>query len=239
LASQLEGELFAFAAPGEDKLVFALAMAPQVLGSTESDRLTLRLHAGSRSWAVQPFILGDSDKSHRDVSLFRGRVQRVGDDSLADHLVAIAVPAERMALGSFDVWAEIIHAGGARERIGNPLIASLLAGDAELARLHAGLHPTMDRRILAAPIARRIAGRSADMDAEARAGRLVDLMLPDTLRFDPARPAGFTFAAMNGRRPEDAVAPIVRTLLAGAPRLGEIGARYRSSGRFPYFATST
>lgn len=239
LASQPEAELFAFAAPDEDRLVFALAMALRVSGLAESDRIAVRLHAGAFSWTVQPFRLWDSNDSHDGVRLFAGRTRRVGDDRPADHLVAIAVPAKRMAPGSFDVWAEIAGVGGVRARIGNPLVTSLLAGDAELVRLHAGLHPTMDRRMLAVPVARRIAGSPADQDAETRASRLVDLMLPDTLRFDPARPAGFTFAAMNGRRPEDAVAPIVQTLLAGAPRAGQIGGRYRSSSQFPYFATST
>jgi hypothetical protein len=237
LASQPEAELFAFAAPDEDKLVFALAIAPQVSGPT--DRLTVRLHAGAYSWTVQPLRLRDTNDSHDGVRLFSGRTQRVGADKPADHLVALAVPAKRMAPGGFDVWAEIAGAGGARARIGNPLVTSLLAGDAELARLHGRLHPTMDRRMLAVPVARQIAANPADPDAKARARRLVDLMLPDTLRFDPARPAGFTFAAMNGRRPEDAVAPIVQTLLAGAPRAGEIGGRYRSSSQFPYFVTST
>jgi hypothetical protein len=237
-ASRLEGELFAFAAPDQDDLVFALALAPQPFGQAEYERLTARLHAGPHSWMVRPFALRDNDNSSVGVRLFSGRAQRVGDDRPADHLVVIAVPAKRMPPGGFDVWAEIISAGGARARIGNPLITSLLAGDAELARLHAGLHPATDRRMLAAPIACRIATRPVDQNAEARARRLVDLMLPDTLRFDPARPAGFTFAAMNGRRPEDAVAPIVRTLLAGAPRAGEMGGRYRSSSRFPYFATN-
>jgi hypothetical protein len=237
-ASQPEGELFAFAAPDQDNLVFALAMAPQPFGQAECECLTVRLHAGPYSWTVQPFALRDNDDSSGGVRLFSGRAQRIGDGKPADHLVAIAVPAKHVPSGGFDVWAEIISVGGARARIGNPLITSLLAGDEELARLHAGLHPAMDRRMLAAPIARRIATRPADLHAEARAWRLAGLMLPDTLRFDPARPAGFTFAAMNGRRPEDAVAPIVRTLLAGAPRAGEIGGRYRSSVQFPYFAIS-
>jgi hypothetical protein len=97
-------------------------------------------------------------------------------------LVAIAVPAERMGPCGFDVWAEIIRTGGERARIGKPLISSLLAGEAQLARLR----PAMDRRMLGAPIARRIVARaagSADLDGEARARRLVDLILPDTLRF--------------------------------------------------------
>ena len=51
-----------------------------------------------------------------------------------------------------------------------------------------------------------------------------------------ASPIGFTFAAMNGRRVEDTIDPIIRTLLAGAPRSDGSTGRYHASGLFPYFA---
>ena len=116
----------------------------------------------------------------------------------------------------------------------------LLADDPRLARLHAGLHPAIDRRSLSAAVVRSISARSdgkTDPETGARAKRLAGLILPDTLRFHPARPGGFTFAAMNGRRPEDAVDHVVQTILAGAPQAGRSDARYQPSSQFPYFAS--
>ena len=56
---------------------------------------------------------------------------------------------------------------------------------------------------------------------------------PDTLEFDLSRPGGFTFAAMNGRKPGDAIDPIVRTILAEAPRRGDATKRYAACVQFP------
>ena len=42
---------------------------------------------------------------------------------------------------------------------------------------------------------------------------------------------------MNGRKPGDAIDPIVRTILAGAPRRGDATKRYATRDQFPYFAT--
>lgn len=236
-ARRREGELFAFTAPDRSDLVFALAMAPLPLGQAERDRLSVRLHAGASSWTVEPYALREADASHNGARMFSGRVRCTDSgDKSAVHLVAVAVPAERMAAGRLDVWAEVIGADGRLARIGNPVMSELLAGDAGLARLHAELHPTTDRRLLAAAITRRIAAGKLDPDAQARARRLADFVLPDTLCFDRAHPEGFTFAAMNGRRPDDAVAPIVQTLLVGVPRTGEGDGRFRSSSQFPYFA---
>ena len=83
-------------------------------------------------------------------------------------------------------------------------------------------------------------GRRARLIQKSEPGLSVlpDLILPDTLRFHPARPSGFTFAAMNGRRPEDAVDPVVQTILAGAPRAGRSDLQYQPSSQFPYFAST-
>jgi hypothetical protein len=82
LTSQLKRELFAFAAPDQDKPVFAAAMTSQPFGQTKRDPLTVRLRAGPYSWAVQPFVLWDNDDSFDGIRVFSGRTQRVGDDRL-------------------------------------------------------------------------------------------------------------------------------------------------------------
>jgi hypothetical protein len=99
--------------------------------------------------------------------------------------------------------------------------------------------PTSTVRRSLLPIGRRLSMGAATRigsEGRARAKRLTARLLPDTLRFDPASPSGFTFAAMNGRRVEDTIDPIVRTLLAGAPCSGGSTGRYQASGLFPYFA---
>jgi hypothetical protein len=124
-------------------------------------------------------------------------------------------------------------------RIGNPVVSHLLADDARLAQVHATLRPAMDVQLLSADITRRIAApptAGLGLDSQAHARRLAALILPDTLRFDPARPSGYTFADRNGRRAEDVIEPVVQTLLAGVPRPGQGARRFRAAGEFPYFA---
>jgi hypothetical protein len=244
LAGGSPADLFAFKAPGERDLVFALALSPNSFGRSERDPLTVRLHAGPSSWTVGPFALRDTQDVLSDrARIFSGRIWTAASNlgEKTARLIAVAVPAERVPSGTLEVWAQIIGAGGARWRIGNPVVSEILADDARLTKLHATLRPAMDRDVLSPAIARRIATRltgGSGVDLQARAKRLTTLMLPDTLRFDSTRPGGFTFAAMNGRRAQDAVDPVVRTVLAGVPRSGRCAGRYRASSRFPYFATS-
>jgi hypothetical protein len=232
-----KGELFAFTAPGGCDLVFALALAPEPFGRSGRDPLIVRLYAGTASWTVGPFAFRDRDDVFSDGShLFSGQVWGTGSngDKTMVRLVAIATPAERMPRGILGVWAQLIGADGARWRIGNSVLAQLLADDPRLSRCY----PDIDGQALSAAIGRRLSmGATTRIggDGQARAKRLTELLLPDTLRFDPASPSGFTFAAMNGRRVEDAIDPVVRTLLADAPRSGCSTGRYHASGLFPYF----
>lgn len=236
-----QGELFAFTAPDREDIVFALALdAPSV--GTKDDQVAVRLHAGDDVWNFRQFVRGSADLTVGNADrMFSGLVSRVGLDDAAGYLVAVAVPAERLPLPRLDVWAEIINADGTRSRVGNPVVSHLLADDQRLLRLHAGLHPAVDRRLLSEAIVDRIAsqpdGGMSTIQARKRAKRLAELILPDTLRFHPERPGGFTFAGMNGRRPEDVVGPVVRTILAGAARTGQGDLQYRPARQFPYFAT--
>jgi hypothetical protein len=239
-----QGDLFAFTAPDGRDLVFALALSAKPFGQTERDPFTVRLHAGASSWTVGPFAFQDAQGVLSDgARLFSGQIWSTASDGdkTMTRLIAVATPADRVLPRSLGLSAQIVGTGGARWRIGNPFVSQVLADDARLVRLHAALHPAMDRHVLSAAIARRIATRPTvelRIDALARAKRLAALMLPDTLRFDPARPSGFTFAAMNGRRAEDAIDPVVQTVLAGAPRPGRGAVSYRAASEFPYFAAA-
>lgn len=237
-----QGDLFAFTAPTKSDLVFALALTPRPFGQTERDPLTVRLHAGASSWMVGPFALQDTQDVLSDgTCLFSGQVWRTASNGVRAmaHLIAVATPAEHMPPGNLGIWAEIVGTGGVRWRVGNPVVSHLLADDARLAQLHAALQPALDVDVLSAAIARRIATRPTGglgVDSQAHAKRLAAMILPDILKFDPARPSGFTFAAMNGRRAEDAIDPVVQTVLAGTPRPGWGTRCYRATSQFPYFA---
>ena len=238
---EARGDLFAFTAPTKRELVFALALFPRPFGQTQRDPLTVRLHASDSSWIVGPALQDMQDVLADGTCLFSGQVWRTASDGVKTmaHLIAVATPAEHMPSGTLGVWAEIIGTGGIRWRIGNPIVSQLLADDARLAQLHAKLHPAMDVHILSDAIARRMATRPTGglgVDSRAHAKRLAALILPDTLQFDPARPSGFTFAAINGRRAEDAIHPVVQTVLAGAPRPCWSARCYRATSQFPYFA---
>jgi hypothetical protein len=236
-----QGELFAFTAPNREDVVFALALDAPSVGAKD-DQVAVRLHAGDNVWNFHPFVRGRADLTVGNADrMFSGLVSRVGLGDAAGYLVAVAVPAERLPLRRLDVWAEIIDADGTRLRVGNPVVSRLLADDPRLLKLHAGLHPAADRRLLSEAVADRIAsqpdGGMSTIQARKHAKRLAGLILPDTLRFHPGRPGGFTFADMNGRRPEDVVEPVVQTILAGVARTGQGDLQYRPSGQFPYFAS--
>ena len=158
-APHRQGELFAFVAPDRDDVVFALAMDRSLRRTLKAIKSTVRLHAGDYLWTFDPFVRGTADFALQSGDrLFSGLVSRVRREAAA-HLVAVAVPAERLPLQRLDVWAEIIGADGTRSRIGNPVVSGLLADDARLLKLHAELHPAVDRRLLSEAIADRIAAR--------------------------------------------------------------------------------
>ena len=242
-ARQLSGDLFAFTAPDRPDVVFAVALRPHPFGQAGHDALTVRLHAGASTWTIGPHaLMPAADLSPNGARIFSGKVRqfRKGGETAA-HLIALATPAQQLPRSNLGVWAEVVSADGDRARIGNPAISHLLAEDGRLASLHGQLEPARDRRLLAGPLARQIAERGGghpDADSLPRANRLAAQLLPDMLEFNPSRPGGFTFAAMNGRKPGDAIDPVVRTILAGTPIRGDVTAQYATSNQFPYFATS-
>lgn len=238
-----QADLFAFTAPDQSAVVFAVGLAPQPFGQVEHDPLLVRLHAGATTWTVGPHALqGSIRTSAQGARIFTGPVRSTTTDGAgAVHLIAVAAPPRQLPPSPFDVWAEVIGANGERMRIGNPVVARLLFEDDHLAELHRQSVPATDRQHLSQALVRRIALREdqrLDAQSSARAERLAARLLPDTLRFDASRPGGFTFAAMNGRRPGDTIDPVVRTVLAGAPRAGGAAGSYAASPQFPYFAST-
>ncbi len=236
-------ELFAFVAPDRADLVFAVALPLEPRDPAGCRPLSARLYAGASYWTIRPSAFEGSVVARPDgTRLFSGRVWRATSRGKgAAYLVVVAMPRSRVTEDRLAVWAEVVGPEGARMRVGHPVVSHLLVGDAHLARLHAASEPAMDRHLLSGALAERITARRGgrrEGDVEACASRLADLVLPDVLLFDPARPGGFTFAAMNGRKPGDAVDPVVETLLAGTPRWPASAGSYRASSRFPYFATA-
>ena len=118
------GELFAFAAPDRDDVVVALAMDPRSLGNVESSRPKVRLYAGDRHWTLEPSAGGRVENALLSGErLFSGPVSRFDHREAVAHLFAVALPAERLPQKSLDVWAEVIGAGGAHSRVGNPVVS--------------------------------------------------------------------------------------------------------------------
>jgi hypothetical protein len=232
------GELFAFLSPESRDPVIALAVEA-IPSRAEATPLVVRLHAGASSWTTTSLAREDGDQSDDGVRRYAGRMPGVRGGESDEFLVAVAVPIELMDAGTTGVWAEIIDANGVRARVGNPVMSRVLDYDIELARMHAELAPHLEAGF-AEPTVELIAQHlSGVSDRRAYADRLVSTMLPDTLCFDPCRPIGFTFAAMNGRRPEDQIRPIAQALLPGmSSRPERIAGVYGSSSRFPYIAST-
>jgi hypothetical protein len=199
---RLSGDLFAFTAPDRPEVVFAVTLPAQPFGQTDREALTVRLHAGERSWTIGPFALVPTlGLSSNGVRFISGKVQQLwrgGESSV--RLFAVATPAQRLPRSSLGVWVEVVSARGIRARIGNPAISHLLE-DGQPAGLQGRLEPARDRPVLPSALGRQIAecgGGHRGAENVPRANRLAAQLLPDTLEFDPSLPGGFTFAAMNG-----------------------------------------
>jgi hypothetical protein len=77
------------------------------------------------------------------------------------------------------------------------------------------------------------AGYGGDPDLHGR--RVATMLLPDLLRYDPKRPAGFTFAACNGRHPAEPDSTVVNSILNGFPDGERPVRRPALQSSFPYF----
>jgi hypothetical protein len=134
------------------------------------------------------------------------------------------------------IWAERFARGGTRHRIGSPFMAKILAENETMAEMYHAISPCDDRRVLTEGVVKAIASKAQGPNAYGR--RLASLVLPDVLRYDPALPLGFTFAAQNGRHPFDASEVVVHSILSGSPTAVSVVAVGRLQQDFPYFASS-
>jgi hypothetical protein len=211
-------------------------------GAQKESQVTI--HAGSRKWDVDlPGGAMDAALSEQNGSrIFAGSVAtQHGTDGVVLKAVVIEMP-ENVLYGSgpMDIWAERTLHTGQRQRVGSPFIAALLKEDAGLANSYHRLSPSDDRAVLMEDTVKVIAakarksGMPGDPDAYAR--RLASRLLPDVLRYDPQWPSGFTFAAQNGRHPEEVSDLVVDTILNGSPASGSPKADVRLQKAFPFFS---
>jgi hypothetical protein len=202
------------------------------------------IHAGSQKWNVTlPGGTMDSGLfEEHGCRVFAGKVAtQPGTDGLFLKAVVIEIP-ERMlsSSGPMEIWVERVMHTGLRRRIGSPFVAALVEEDTSLANSYHTLSPSDDRAMLTPAIANAIAakarksGMASDPDAHRR--RLASRLLPDVLRYDPQMPSGFTFAAQNGRHPEELSDLVVDTILSGSPASGAAKVDVRLQERFPFFS---
>ena len=224
-----DAELFAFSAPDDGALVFAVTFPVQD-DDRRSPTPTVRFHAGQKSWSVASVKAEES-------RAFVGRSVRMTEaGTRVYHLVVVAVPRSAVPVGRLGIWAEIGNCGS-RVRVGNPIVAELLKQDPAMARIFHRTSPSEDVDLFGETIARRIALGGASVPSPRVHGkRLASMLLPDVLPFDPAFPVGYTFANQNGRRPSDPIAEVVATVLAGAVSARPLAKGvFRTAPAFPYF----
>ena len=131
-------ELFAFRAPTRSALVFALAFpAQRGIPFSRMRMPVVRIHAGPRSWTVGAEPTPPGFAPRKDPGrLFVGRVARLntqGDDLY--NLVVVSAPAASFPTGELAISADISDPLGSRIRIGNPIVAELLARDAGFSKI--------------------------------------------------------------------------------------------------------
>lgn len=202
------------------------------------------IHAGARRWDVElPGGSVDAALLERHgCRIFAGSVAtQPGTDGVVLKAVIIEIPEKVPASsGPMDIWAERMLRTGQRQRVGSPFIATLVAEDAGLARSYHNISPSDDRATLMEDVVKAIAakGRKSGMagDPDAYARRVASRLLPDVLHYDPQWPSGFTFAAQNGRHPEEVSDLVVDTILSGSPAPGSPKAIVRLQKPFPFFS---
>jgi hypothetical protein len=208
------------------------------------DKSRVTIYAGSKKWNVT-LPGGGMDAGlleEHGCRVFTGNVAtQPGTDRSIVKAVVIEIPEGVLSSSSpTEIWAERVMLTGLRRRIGSPFVAALVAEDAGLANSYHTLSPSDDRAMLTEDIAHAIAakarktGMASDPDAHGR--RLASRLLPDVLRYDPQMPSGFTFAAQNGRHPEELSDLVVDTILSGSPISQKAKADVRLLERFPFFS---
>jgi hypothetical protein len=200
------GELYVF--PCAQGLTTVVAVTfPQ-----KTEKSEIQIHAGPQLWSVEV--------PNADSTEWRANGCRILSGGTA---VVIEAPTRMLSTGMLGVWAERFTHGGSRRRIGSPFLAELVSGNPALSDLYHSSSPADDKAVLTARVAQGIAERAREFgqfqNPERHGLRLASILLPDVLRYDPNLPAGFTFAAQNGRHPEEASDVVVKAILYGATTL--------------------
>ena len=237
----LQAELYIFKGAMQGLTAIALTW-PEETGRD----CTVRIHAGTRTWEFSVSARGGSQShDHGDCSVFIGNVvAAVNPDGRVMKALVMEVDARGIDQhGSSVLWAERM-VRDSRQRIGTPFLSDIMRDHEDLVHLYHASSPDQDATVLLQPLSAAIAGRlrvagsTANPDSHGR--RLAYALLPDVLHYDPRRPAGFTFAAQNGRHPAESTDEVVRTILNGGKPTGSVPASPHSSVQtFPYFEQLT
>jgi hypothetical protein len=239
-------DLYAFpgAQPGTTVIAATWPVRLNRFDTSAPNKSQVTIHAGSRKWNVT-LPRGAMDAGwleQHGCRVFAGSVTtQHGPDGVVLKAVVIEIPEKMLSgSGAMEIWAERVMQTGVRRRIGSPFVAALVAEDVGLAKSYHCITPSDDRAMLTQGVVNAIAakarksGMASDPDAHGR--RLASRLLPDVLCYDPQMPSGFTFAAQNGRHPEELSDLVVETILTGSPASWPAKADVRLQKRFPFFS---
>ncbi len=234
--------LYAFRAPGTQRVVVAVTAPVALPGRfSASPPVETRFHIGAQTVTVPTArqMTSTEPRSHGDPRTFSGPiVMRIGTAPLVLQAAVLEFPVDTLKLNN--IWAERVTSAGRRQRVASPFLAALIAESAPLARAYDAASPETDlialREAVSSTIARMAERWHYPGDTLAYGQRLAGTILPDVLRYDPQLPQGFTFAARNGRHPDDADFAVAHSMLTGTPVSGNMP---RQSAQlqtcFPYF----
>jgi hypothetical protein len=236
-----DAHLYVFRPAGTERVVLAVT-GPSSWGSRlpSGSRRETRFHLGAHTLTV-PTARGTTSAGTQTpygMRTFNGSiVMHIGSVPRVLRASLLELPFNALSLDN--IWAEHIQSGGGRHRVASPFLAALLAQSAPLARAYDAGSPETDLAALGQPVASTIA-RMAERsrypgDARAYGQRLARTLLPDVVSYDPRRPQGFTFAARNGRHPDDADFAVAHSLLTGTPVSGSLRRTASLQPSFPYF----
>jgi hypothetical protein len=231
-----DAELYVFRGAGGNRTVLAATW-----NALPDNGSTVHVHAGEKCWSI-PMPHGNSIfTQERGSQIFAGDIlNRLAGRQPPLKAVVIEAPTDEIfASGPTPVWAERISTHGRRLRIGSPFMAKLIVGNEPASELYHASSPTQDgeelTRLVAEAISVKAEAHGYAGNAQLYGRRVASAILPDALRFDPTLPVGFTFAAQNGRHPDDAAQSIVETVLRGAVTPPPAQSRFPLTSDFPYF----
>ena len=230
--------LYVFRASSANRIVIAATWEP-----TSRVDARLRIHTGERTWTIE-VPAGSSRLTALDsvgCQTFTGLVfDRTGADNTLLQAVVIEAPSRLLSSGGVaHVWAER-HSQGSRRRFGSPFMVRLSAKSRLVANLYHASSPEQDGEGLHRAVAQVISSNAYQngyAGNPVRYGRrIASVITPDALRYDPQLPIGFTFAAQNGRHPNDAANSVVDTVLDGTLATHVPQPSFPLKDQFPYFA---